>query len=304
MKLIEKRSMTLSNFNFTSMTPVEKGWSCDKKYCVTTGSGEKYLLRVSPEDRAGHIEMMFRMMQQVEDKDVPMCRPIEFGTCEQGIYTLQTWIDGRDGEELIPGLSDSDQYEFGLEAGRILKLIHSVPTPDSQPDWEERFNVKMDTKISMYKECSIGFRGAEKVIGFLEENRHLLANRPQCFQHGDYHIGNMMIENNRLIIIDFDRCDFGDPWEEFNRIVWSAQASPLFASGIVDGYFDNNVPQEFWRLLALYIGSNLLGSLPWAVQFGEDEVKTMLGQAEQVLNWYDDMNRIVPAWYKDKVCPA
>jgi aminoglycoside phosphotransferase (APT) family kinase protein len=114
----------------------------------------------------------------------------------------------------------------------------------------------------------------------------------------------MMIENNRLIIIDFDRCDFGDPWEEFNRIVWSAQASPLFASGIVDGYFDNNVPQEFWRLLALYIGSNLLGSLPWAVQFGEDEVKTMLGQAEQVLNWYDDMNRIVPAWYKDKVCPA
>lgn len=156
----------------------------------------------------------------------------------------------------------------------------------------------------MYKECSIGFRGAEKVIGFLEENRHLLANRPQCFQHGDYHIGNMMIENNRLIIIDFDRCDFGDPWEEFNRIVWSAQASPLFASGIVDGYFDNNVPQEFWRLLALYIGSNLLSSLPWAVQFGEDEVKTMLSQAEQVLNWYDDMNRIVPAWYKDKVCPA
>ncbi len=48
----------------------------------------------------------------------------------------------------------------------------------------------------------------------------------------------------------------------------------------------------------------MLSSLPWAVQFGEDEVKTMLGQAEQVLNWYDDMNRIVPAWYKDKVCPA
>ncbi len=244
------------------------------------------------------------MMQQVEDKDVPMCRPIEFGTCEQGVYSMQTWIDGKDAKDVIPGLSAGDQYEFGLEAGRILKLIHSVPAPDSQPDWEDRFNAKMDTKISMYKECSIGFRGAEKVIGFLEKNRHLLAKRPQCFQHGDYHIGNMMIENNRLIIIDFDRCDFGDPWEEFNRIVWSAQASPLFASGIVDGYFDNNVPQEFWRLLALYIGSNLLSSLPWAVQFGEDEVKTMLGQAEQVLNWYDDMNRIVPAWYKDKVCPA
>ena len=52
----------------------------------------------------------------------------------------------------------------------------------------------------------------------------MLANRPQSFQHGDYHIGNMMIENNKIVIIDFDRYDFGDPWEEFNRIVWCAQA--------------------------------------------------------------------------------
>ncbi|BBB90420.1 MAG TPA: GNAT family N-acetyltransferase [Methylomusa anaerophila] len=32
-------------------------------------------------------------------------------------------------------------------------------------------------------------------------------------------------------IIDFDRYDFGDPREEFNRIVWCATASPYFATG-------------------------------------------------------------------------
>ena len=104
-----------------------------------------------------------------------------------------------------------------------------------------------------------------EVITYIEENRYLLSNRPQCFQHGDYHIGNMMLEDGSLIIIDFDRYDYGDPWEEFNRIVWCAKVSPIFASGLVNGYFDHKVPYEFWRLLALYISSNMLSSIPWAI---------------------------------------
>ena len=35
-------------------------------------------------------------------------------------------------------------------------------------------------------------------------------DRPQVFQHGDYHIGNMMIENGKLIIIDFDKSVVND----------------------------------------------------------------------------------------------
>lgn len=106
-----------------------------------------------------------------------------------------------------------------------------------------------------------------------------------------------MIEDGKIFIIDFDRYDFGDPWEEFNRIVWCAQAAPHFASGIVDGYFDGNVPEDFWRLLALYIGSNTMSSVPWAVAFGEKEVETMLRQAKEVLEWYDGMTLVVPKWY-------
>ena len=118
------------------------------------------------------------------------------------------------------------------------------------------------------------------------------------YQHGDYHIGNMMIDRNgQLHVIDFNRNDYGDPWEEFNRIVWCAQKSPLFASGMVNGYFDDNVPMEFWRLLALYISSNTLSSVYWAIPFGQDEVNTMLNQAKEVLSWYDNMRNPVPTWY-------
>ena len=101
----------------------------------------------------------------------------------------------------------------------------------------------------------------------------------------------------KLVVIDFNRNEYGDPWEEFNRIVWCAQAAPLFATGMVDGYFDINVPQEFWDLLALYISSNTLSSLPWAIPFGEDEIEVMRNQARSILNWYDGMKNTVPTWY-------
>ena len=101
------------------------------------------------------------------------------------------------------------------------------------------------------------YENGQAFIDYINDNRHLLKGRPQTYQHGDYHIGNMMIgRDGKLYIIDFNRNDYGDPWEEFNRIVWGAQKSPLFASGMVNGYFDHDVPMEFWKLLALYISSN------------------------------------------------
>lgn len=286
-------------FNFMSLTPITKGWSGDKKYCVIRVDGRKYLLRISPSDHYNRKKVEFEMMQRVAALGVPMCQPIEFGTCDEGVYSLQRWIDGKDAEEKLPLLSDTEQYTYGLEAGRILKKIHSLPISSTQEDWEIRFNCKIDRNIRIYSDCQIKYENAQTFIDYINSNRQLLKNRPQCYQHGDYHIGNMMIDNDgKLQIIDFDRCDYGDPWEEFNRIVWSVQKAPLFASGMVNGYFDNKVPLDFWRILILYISSNTLSSIPWALSFGQKEIDTMINQAKDVLNWYDNMKNIVPTWYK------
>lgn len=283
--------------NIISKEPIQKGWSCDKKYRATAADGTYYLLRITPEEKSASREKMFHMQQEVAARNVPMCKPVEFGKCDEGVYILQTWINGTDAKEIIPKLPADKQYAFGLEAGEILKKIHTIPAPEDQPDWEQRFNAKIDRKMKIYNECPIKFKDSDKIIDYINENRGLLAGRPQVFQHGDYHIGNMMIENGKIVIIDFDRYDFGDPWEEFNRIVWCAQAAPRFASGIIDGYFGGSVPVEFWQLLALYIGSNTLSSVPWAIPFGEGEVRTMLNQANDVLDWYDGMRKVVPSWY-------
>ena len=283
---------------FLTKNLINKGWSRDKKYCVTDENGTRYLLRVSDISEYDAKKAEFEMMRQVSALGVPMCQPIEFGVCDEGVFSLQSWIDGDDAEEVIPALSDTEQYVYGLEAGRILKKIHSIPAPSSQEDWEARFNRKMDYKIQKYNECPIKYENGQAFIDYINENRYLLKDRPQTYQHGDYHIGNMMIgRDKKLYIIDFNRNDYGDPWEEFNRIVWCAQKSSLFASGMVNGYFDNDVPMEFWRLLALYISSNTLSSLPWAIPFGDEQIQVMVNQAKEVLDWYDNMRNPIPSWY-------
>lgn len=283
---------------FDSVTEIDKGWSGDKKYCAVK-KGTKYLLRISPRKNFSKHREIHKIMQDLDRKNVSMCKPLKIGLCKEGTYIIQSWVNGVDAEEHIHDYDSQQQYEFGFQSGKILQIIHTVPAPKHREDWETRFNKKMDRKIQMYSDCPIKFDGAEYIIEYLNNNRDLLKNRPQCFQHGDYHVGNMMIENDKIVVIDFDRYDFGDPWEEFNRIVWAAQASPKFATGMIDGYFDNNVPELFWRLLKLYIGSNTLSSVPWAMNYSQEQIDVMLNQVKDVLNWYDNYKLTVPSWYSD-----
>jgi len=282
--------------------PIEKGWSGDLKYCAVTADGQKYLLRISSMDRLARKQREYEKMGEVAALGIPMCLPVEFGTCEEGAYSIQSWIDGVDAESVLTSMEPGEQYRYGWDAGQILAKIHTIPAPADALDWEERFNAKIDRKIAMYEACPLKYDcDADAFLQYIQSNRYLLRGRPQSYQHGDYHIGNMMIDKNGVLtVIDFDRDDFGDPWEEFNRIVWCAQAAPAFASGMVAGYFDGNVPMDFWKLLALYICSNTLSSLPWAIPFGEGEVRVMQKQAVQVFQWYDGMKKVIPSWYQSQ----
>ena len=63
-------------------------------------------------------------------------------------------------------------------------------------------------------------------------------------------------------------------------------------------YFDGIPPEDFFPLLALYIASNTLSSIYWAIPFGEDEIATMMRHAADVLDWYDGMRNPVPKWFR------
>lgn len=285
---------------WVSVEPVHKGWSKDKKYYIKTISGSELLLRTSDISQYDQKKREYEAILRLVDQDILMSRPLQFGVCNggQNVYSLLTWIDGEDAEKIIPTLSVEEQYQLGVKAGQYLQSIHQMPAGKDQAPWADYYNRKIDKYITNYKACGIVLKGEDQVIQFIEANRYLLVGRPQTFQHGDYHVGNMIVtKSGDLGIIDFNRFDDGDPWEEFNRIPFCAMISAEFASGRIHGYFNNNVPDLFFKMMALYIASNQLSSIHWAIPFGKEDVADMLSRAESVLKWYDDFQTYIPNWY-------
>ena len=160
---------------FTSKERISKGWSRDKKYCVTDEQGARYLLRVSDPGEYERKEQEFYWMKQAAALGIPMCEPLEFGVCEEGVYSVQSWIEGVDAREVLDTMPDTRQYVYGLEAGRILRRIHSIEAPekngDGTPleDWESRFGRKLDRNIRRYQECPLKYEGGQAFIDYVNE---------------------------------------------------------------------------------------------------------------------------------------
>ena len=281
-------------------TKIEKGWSGDEKYLLEKDQ-ERLLLRLA--DIASYDQKFseFQIFKKLEQAKIPSNRPIGFGVCDSGekVWMALSLVEGWDLRDQLLNFTLSEQYEFGVEAGKILRRIHQLEIPKPSESWEIRFNKKIDKKLRAYEDCALKIPNGETLIEYIVKNRHLLTERPQCFHHGDFHDGNLILTvKNEVIPIDFNRFDYGDPWEDFSRIVFSKDLSPEFANGQVDGYFAGVVPDEFWQLLALYISSNTISAVLWAIPFGEEEVDFMMKQAGRVLQDYDNMKTYVPAWYQ------
>lgn len=290
-----------SHYHLTLDQEISCGWSADKKYLVKDPGGEKFLLRVShASEKYPYKQQEFLALKMLEKYDLPLPKPISLTYYKDNEATcmLLPWVPGEALGDRLSKLSPMDQYRLGITAGKILRQLHTIPAPDNIAQWEERFTKKIDRRLKEYTSCSFCLPFSTEILTYITANRHLIHNRPQYFQHGDYHVGNMVLDKNGTLgIIDFDRADYGDPWEEFNRITWCAAASKYFAAGRIDGYFNGDIPKNFWKLCLLYICSDMTGAAAAAVSLGEKETAVVAQTVRDVFSWFEDLDNPIPNWY-------
>lgn len=278
---------------------INKGWSDDKKYHIITEDDKHLLLRISDQETYESKKYEYEIIKKLSTLDFESSTPYDFGICQEGVYVLMTWIEGEDMRSALPKLSFSEQYNLGIKAGQILNKIHGICIEHESFDWYEKYTKKMDRKIRNYNNCKLKYDNGELFIEYINKTKNLLKNRPITLCHGDFHVGNMIYSGlDRIGIIDYNSLDFEDPWQEFNRIVWDVEISEAFAIGRLNGYFNHQIPNEFFQLLALYISVTELSSLPWAEQYGEKQIKIMKDQAKMTLYHYDNFKTVIPKWYK------
>ncbi len=285
---------------FKDIQPIKKGMSSDEKYFVTAENGEHFLLRLADYKEFDRKKAEYELVKKLFRLNVPMPSPIDFGVCNNGasVYTLLSWIDGEEAEIAIPKLSKNKQYELGKESGRILRRIHTLNAPENTADWERRYFSTIDERLEAFRREGIMFEGSDIVLNYIDANRHMLKERPQCYHHGDYHMGNLIqSKSGQLFVIDWHTVDFenyGDPWYEFNRI---SVEYPYFASGQIDGYFNGTVPNDFWKLLAYYLSVSAITSIVWSKYCAPDRLTSILDLNKNILKWFNNMNSNIPTWY-------
>lgn len=281
-----------------SRQPLTKGWSTDQKYKVQLEDGRLGLLRIAERPAYEAKRLEFQLVENLFGLGLPVAEPISFWTDEKSVYTLYEWVEGQDMNEVASDLPDSASYDLGCQSGQFLRNVHALPIDQSQRDWNNYYQAKIDNKLAAYQAASHSYPNGQAMIDFVQANRHLLERRPIAYHHGDFHTGNFLLgADGKLKILDFDRYDIGDPWEEFNRLIFTADLSPTFARGQVDAYFDGAIPEEFWRLLALYLTVNSLGALSWVEQVDPLQIPLMKEQADVVWTWYQGYSRLQPLWY-------
>jgi aminoglycoside phosphotransferase (APT) family kinase protein len=286
--------------DWIDVMPLLKGFSSDMKYKITTSLRGSFLLRTFALDQLPRKLDEYRVMMRLHEAGIAVNPPVDLGPCtdQKTGYLMGGWIEGEDLETVLPHLSERKQRQLGEQAGRLLASVHALAPLHPLADWAAHYNAKLDRKIQNAIACPVDIPGMPSLISVIETSRNLLTHRPITLHHGDFHLGNLLVQpDGKLALIDLNRYDAGDPWEEFNRIVWDAQASANFASGRIEGYFPHGIPDTFFPLMRLYIAANALSSVPWAIPFGAQEIAVMQNQLRDIQTWYTDMTRLVPSWY-------
>lgn len=288
----------------SSISLVTKGFSSEEKWKIKNSLGEDMFIKIYDFDRTAHAKLLNSYLEHFYKKGSIVPKPvnlIEIPEVGVTIHAVES-VDGIDGEEYLQTISKEQQYQLGIQAGIELHKIHSLSNPDQHEPWKDMRLTKYNRYIDSLMDSSISFPELEFILNFVEENKHLLSNRPITFLHDDFHPSNLLFKDAQLkAVIDFDRFEWGDPYHDFHKVaLFTKDISIPFAIGQIDGYFSNNPPDDFWALYALYAAMIIPSDIVWSYKTTPHLIDSMWKRVRTILDDHNNFNQTVPSWYKKK----
>lgn len=281
---------------------IKKGFSSDDKYLIHMQEGNnKLLLRMFNIEEMELKKAEYSILKRMQDYNISCSQPISIGEAGNRGYMITSYIEGKDAEEEISTYSDPEQFNIGMEAGKELRKMHQLSAPDHIPSWYSRKVEKHRNYIDAYLACEVKVKNDQEIMHFIDDNIHLMKQRPNLFQHDDFHLGNIVVNNKKFAgVIDFNRYDWGDPIHEFLKIgIFSREVSIPFSIGQIRGYFNNKEPdEEFWRLYSLYLAMCVFSTVIWTLKTIPDNINEMLDKVYLFLEDHDYFSRLKPKWYR------
>ena len=278
--------------------PIEKGFSTEKKWQVISEKG-MFLLRSSQSNMIERKKEEFDLMSRLYRQGVKCNKPVFFfeSTDKTRIYSLFSYLPGHDAETCINETTRSQQYKMGVRAGKDLKRINSV-TSDTRT-WYKRKWKKHDQYLTKYSEIGYRFDEDKTVQRFIEINYNQTDSGPDLLQHDDFHLGNILVNNNEYGgILDFNRYDWGDPLHEFVKLEWFTwPVSKDFAKGQIKGYFgEHGIGEDDCLKISIYTAMSIFSTVVWTLRFYPETMGNIEQRIKSILQHYRYFKKTIPDW--------
>ncbi|MBJ7992911.1 aminoglycoside phosphotransferase family protein [Bacillus mycoides] len=284
---------------------ISKGFSPDKKYIITTIEDEKYLLRTGDIKEFERKKIEFQILNEMQKRSVQAQKPIEIGLLEEDglCYSIFSYIEGEDAKKLLPTYTPKEQYDIGIEAGKDLAKMHTYEAPKDLLPWYERAMRKHSKYLEVYKTCGIKIKNDDKIIKFIDENEMYVKDRPNRFQHDDFHLENIIVRDGKYVgVIDFNGYDWGDPLHDFVKIaLFARDISIPYSIGQITGYYNGKIPDEFWRVYAVYVGMTVFSSVVWCLRAAPHMLEDTLERLHIVLEDHKKFELSKPIWFDSEM---
>ena len=319
------------------MEPIIRGGSPHKKYFVEMLDGRRFFLRISNDEKET-IRWFFLAYKHLFQAGIPMPEPIDWGHCEEGIYQLFAWINGKVLFDMLPTMSEDEAYATGVKIGEVLLKIHECPPPApllekpissrkasmrrfvkkfvermlgrsavSAWQWGQRFKQRLDTQLHQIEQEPMSFdfqsyrRLHEYVLRGYKRKPWRFAS-PVVF-HGDYGSKNMIMADKRLVLTDFSFGinELADPMWDIGCFIYSTvRFSPEMVLGFAHGYFDTTLSERVWKKIAFYETYTAVRRLYGHTLSSACFRATHIKACAILMHYYGNMRRTVPLWYCEK----
>ena len=222
------------------------------------------MLRLSSIEQMERKRNEYAMMCKAFENRIRVSAPYTFGVTTEGIvYQLTEWLDGNDLETVLSTCSVADRYALGKKTAKYLKQIHALSASDAATSWKERFYQKILVRLEEAQQFTSKTKFSA-VKQYLLQNISVLDACTQCFNHGDFNPGNLiLLKNGELAAVDFNcyNSGYGEPVFEAAVILLDETISADFRRGFEDAYFERWTDPDYKKLLNYYCIYDFLARL-------------------------------------------
>lgn len=277
---------------------INSGASSVEKYKLYKDN-KYYLLRIFD---ARFMKSRYKALENMEmllknDIYVPKIYSKGLLNREKG-YALLEWIDGISLEKKLTDIEAEIQY--GEVVAKELLKMHNINVP-SKIIIYDRFIESFSKKITKVLDLKIEKENIILLRDYVMKHRHILKElKDNSIIHGDFHPGNIIIDDNKPIFIDMDVCTISHPWEDLTSNACNMEF-PNFYSSVIENYFQNNIPIEFWKIYNLYGSLYILDYILYTLRTNGKSLMDGEQKLKEFLNFNNYFESDIPEWFNKDI---